>query len=265
MTYAIARPPARSIARAINSWYAKSHKKNELAIDYHKARRQHQQFVATLERLGIRVFLLEADEKYPDGSFVQDPLIVHNRQGLVLPMAAPTRRGEAEAIIGALRSRTITLYNAEDGTCDGGDVLVGRDVRKVWVGLSNRTNEAGFRQIRSFYENLGYQTTAVPIENCLHLSTGASYLGDGRFLVARTIGQAGIEVLSRDGAVTIVSDEELPAANVLVMGKHVILPEGYSRTKAELKQLGFTTHETPLSEFEKADGSTTCLSLLLDV
>jgi dimethylargininase len=56
--------------------------------------------------------------------------------------------------------------------------------------------------------------------------------------------------------------EESYAANALGLGDHVLLPEGYPRTAARIRERGFEILSVPLSEFAKADGGATCLSLL---
>ena len=52
--------------------------------------------------------------------------------------------------------------------------------------------------------------------------------------------------------------------NAVVVGKDVVLNTGCPKLAADLKTLGYTTHETPLDEFLKAGGSAKCLTLRLD-
>jgi hypothetical protein len=54
------------------------------------------------------------------------------------------------------------------------------------------------------------------------------------------------------------------ACNAVVIGKHVITNTGCQKLHAALTERGYTTHETPLSEFVKAGGSAKCLTLRLD-
>ena len=54
------------------------------------------------------------------------------------------------------------------GTVDGGDVLVLS--RHAFIGLSERTNEAGARQLGAILEKCGYSWTPVPVEAGLHLT-----------------------------------------------------------------------------------------------
>jgi len=50
----------------------------------------------------------------------------------------------------------------------------------------------------------------------------------------------------------------------VVVGKHVVTTTGCPQLHRDLKDRGYTPHETPLSEFIKAGGSAKCLTLRLD-
>jgi dimethylargininase len=66
---------------------------------------------------------------------------------------------------------------------------------------------------------------------------------------------AGLEVVR-------VPPGETYAANALGLGNRVIFPNGYPQTAALIRERGFEVLPVPLSEFAKADGGATCLSLL---
>jgi dimethylargininase len=66
------------------------------------------------------------------------------------------------------------------------------------------------------------------------------------------------------GFETVAVPEEEPwAANTLPVGGAVCLAAGHGRTADLLCRLGFDVRTVDLSEFAKAEGSVTCLSLLL--
>ena len=54
------------------------------------------------------------------------------------------------------------------------------------------------------------------------------------------------------------------ACNAVVVGRTVITGAGCPELHRELRDRGFTPHETPLDEFIKAGGSAKCLTLRLD-
>jgi hypothetical protein len=57
--------------------------------------------------------------------------------------------------------------------------------------------------------------------------------------------------------------EEPWGANVVRIGNHVVASSGFPRTIDLIQSHGFTVHPVDLSEFAKAEGGVTCLSLLV--
>jgi dimethylargininase len=56
---------------------------------------------------------------------------------------------------------------------------------------------------------------------------------------------------------------ETYAANAVAIGEHVIVADGFPRTREAIAEAGFTPHPVPTSEVRKADGSLTCQSLIV--
>jgi dimethylargininase len=61
-----------------------------------------------------------------------------------------------------------------------------------------------------------------------------------------------------------VPEEEPWAANTLLVGSTVCLAAEHVLTAQLLRQRGFTVRTVRLSQFAKAEGGATCLSLLFD-
>ena len=59
----------------------------------------------------------------------------------------------------------------------------------------------------------------------------------------------------------LVDDDESYAANSLWINEKVLVPNGFSKTKKKIEQLGYTVIEVEVSEFRKLDGGLSCLSL----
>jgi dimethylargininase len=129
---------------------------------------------------------------------------------------------------------------------------------RVFVGLSARTNRAGFARLRDLLELEGATVEALAVRKGLHLMSGCSYVGRGVLLVTDTIADvpafAGLELVR-------VPPEEAYAANALAVGDRVVLPAGYPHMAARLRVLGYEVLTVSLSEFAKADGGVTCLAL----
>lgn len=266
-SHAIVRPPGASFARAISSRNA--------PIDVPLAQTQHAEYCQALAAAGLMLEKLPADERFPDSCFVQDPAVVIGGRAIIGRPAAASRRGEEEALAGSLTGRFPMTRIGPPGTLEGGDVLLlpGR----VLVGCSGRTNRAGIAQLARVVAPLspqpwgawgaghaagvpsGLPVTAIPVHDYLHLLTAVTYIGHDTLLAVEEYAGhpafAGIDVL-------IVPREEAYAANALGVGDRVILPAGYPRVAAMLRGRGFEVLPVPTSEFAKADGGVTCLSLV---
>ena len=140
---------------------------------------------------------------------------------------------------------------------EGGDVI--QAGRTLFVGRSTRTNDEGAGQLRAFTEPLGYRVIQVDVRGCLHLSTGASHLGDNVIL-------ANPEWLDTDaftGCEVIPVEPGDPwAANTMVVNGVVVLAESSSATAAKLKDRGYSVRTVDISELMKAEGSMTCMRQL---
>lgn len=221
------------------------------------ARRQHRGYAATLRHVGIDVTELLADDDHPDAVFVQDRVCVLDGRAIVGTSAAPSRRGEAEAILQVLRRSHPIVELPPPAFLDWGDVLITED--SLFVGLSERSNEAAIAALR---EVLGAsrRVEGVPVPpDLLHLLSGCSYLGEGRVLAVASLvpfAQAnGFEIVA-------VAENEPLAANVLVHENWAVVPAGYPETATLLESAGFRVQRIAVSEFEKRDGGVTCLSIL---
>ena len=67
-----------------------------------------------------------------------------------------------------------------------------------------------------------------------------------------------------DLEVVTVPRDEAYAANAVVVHGTAIIAKGFPRVRAALEQRGLRIIELALSEIAKADGSLTCLSIVLD-
>jgi dimethylargininase len=228
-------------------------------IDLARAEQQHHAYQRVLERLGARVISLPAEPELPDSMFVEDPAIVLDELAIILPLGTESRRPEAASLARALaRFRKLACVELP-GQVEGGDVL--RIGRRLFAGLSSRTNAEGIGQLTSVLSAYGYEVVGVPVTGCLHLKSAVTYIGRNTLLANRawfdTEPFAGFDWID-------VAPEETNAANALAIGDTVIFPSSFPRTRARLETNGF--HVTPLdiSELQKAESGLTCSSLLFD-
>jgi dimethylargininase len=131
--------------------------------------------------------------------------------------------------------------------------------RTLYVGLSPRTNAAGAEALRRFAGPHGYEVVTVELRGCLHLKTGCSALDEGTVLVNPEWVGAGT---FGDYEVVTVDAEEPWGANVLRVGSSVCVSAAHPRTAASLASRGYDVRAVEVSEFAKAEGGMTCMSLL---
>jgi len=153
----------------------------DAALDHEIALREHEGYRAALERCGCRVIVLEVNREYPDSVFVEDTALVLDETAIMMSPGAPSRRDEPRAIEPALRDFRPIERIAPPATIDGGDIV--RSGRRLYVGQSQRTNEAGIAELGALAAPHGYDVVGIPVFGCLHLKSGCSALPDGRFLV----------------------------------------------------------------------------------
>ena len=249
---ALVRPVSDSLARCELTHLARE------PIDVARAREQHGRYVEALVELGCAVHWLPADHDSPDAVFVEDTAVVVEELAVVARPGAASRRGETAAVAAALaRWRPVAGIEAP-GTLDGGDVL--RVGRRVFVGLSGRTNREGCDQLQALLAPHGYTVEGVEVSGCLHLKSAATEVAEGTVLVAPDwidpAAFAGLELLAADPT-------EPFAANALRVGESVILADAFPRTRRLLEARGIEVRTVPAGELAKAEGGVTCCSVLV--
>jgi len=236
---ALVREPSASLADCELSYVDRT------SIDLSKARAQHAGYCAALRAAGA----------------VEDTAVVVDEIAVLGALGAESRGPEAEAIAGTLQAyRTVRRLDRAGATLEGGDVL--RIGRMVYVGRSGRSNEAGHEGLRLLLEPLGYTLRDVPVEGCLHLKTGCSSAGDG--IVVLNPSWVSARTFEQDGRTVVpVTSSEPWAANVLRVGRTLLIPAGNPATARRLLAVGLDPLEIDISEFQKAEAGLTCLSLLI--
>lgn len=228
-------------------------------IDLHVARAQHRAYEQLLEKLGVRVVSLPAEPALPDSMFVEDPAIVLDELAVMFPLGTQSRRPEAASLAQALSKFRKLEQISLPGTLEGGDIL--RIGRKLFVGLSKRSNTEGIHQLTAILAQQHYEVIAVPVTGCLHLKSAVTGLGRNTLLANR----AWFDGTSFSGYEWIDVDPAEPhAANALAIGDTVIFPASFPLTRRRIEARGF--HVTPLdiSELQKAESGLTCSSLIFE-
>ena len=253
MITAITRPVSRSIAQCELTHVTRT------PIDLEVARRQHAEYEAALESLGVRIVRLPELPDYPDAVFVEDTALVLDEVAVLTRPGAESRRGEVDAMAEALAPFRRTVRITGEATLDGGDVL--RLGRTLYVGRSRRTSAEGVAALGALVAPYGYAVCEVPVRGALHLKSAATQVGPEWILV----NPEWVDAAHFEGydALTVDAGEPFAANAVLVNGA-VVHSTAFPRTQAMLRAHGIRVVGVDASELAKAEGGVTCCSLLFD-
>ncbi len=252
ITQVLTRRPAPNFADGITS------SAHLGAPDYARTNQQHAHYVQALRATGVTVTVLDADERFPDGHFIEDTLVPFEDCALVCRSAAPARQGETETVLPYAAGLRLFTLDDDAAFIDGGDVLICAD--RVLVGLSSRTNHAGAQALRRMIHSRrpDVRVDSVPIANVLHLKTGLAELAPSVLLRSPALH---IDYdLSWAQVITLPSEEGY-AANALPINDTLLIAEGYPSVRAAAERHCAQIIEVPMSEFRKMDGGLSCLSL----
>jgi N-dimethylarginine dimethylaminohydrolase len=239
-------------------------------VDLEQARREHAQLCETLDRLGTRVHVLDAETDDPDLVYVFDPLLVADGGAIPLRPGKPNRAGEPALLEAWTLARGIPTLGriAAPGTVEGGDTFWLRP-DLLCIGRTLRTNDAGARQLAAVMGG-DARIFDVPYwkgpEELVHLLSVISPVADDVAVVFLPLLPAGLYALLADLGVRLV---EVPEAEYATLGCNVlavrpgvvIVAEGNPGTRRALEAASCEVHAVPLREVgQNGSGGVTCLT-----
>src|SRR5437016_446704 len=229
LTRAIVCPPASNFAEGLTT--------ADLGTpNYDHALKQHQDYCAALEQCGLRLTRLALDPLDPDSTFVEDTAVLTDKCAVLMRPGAPSRRGEVESMRSVLANFFPALGEIQSpGTLDGGDVCEAGN--HFFIGISERTNEAGARQLADLLAQFDHTSSFVDIrglsgmesvagagatgltsQGILHLKSGLSYLGDHLVVIEALANRP--EFANYD--LVRVNADETYAANCIRVNDHLL-------------------------------------------
>jgi len=225
--------------------------------DFGRALAQHAAYVGVLRDCGLEVTVLEADNDYPDSTFIEDTALLVPGCAVITRPGAPSRRGETASVEEALKPFFDTIAHiTAPGTVDAGDIMmVGSH---FYIGLSRRTNREGAAQMAAILEKHGLTASTVPLRDFLHLKSGVACLENNTLVAA---GEFVAHPAFQNYRILAADDNERYAANCLWINGRVLVAEGFPETRSIIEAAGFETISLEVSEFRKIDGGLSCLSL----
>ena len=247
---AIARKPCREMAQGLTSSSLGS-------PDYFRAVEQHSGYIKILEECGLKVRILEADNRYPDSTFIEDVALCTPKCAIITNPGALSRRRETDGMDKILRDYYDIIERIfSPGTLEAGDVMmVGKH---YYIGISERTNTQGADQLIRILEKHDMTGSKVLLKDVLHLKTGLSYLENNNLLISgEFVNNSEFSNFNK----IVIDLSEAYAVNSLWINGNVIVPEGFPQTAEKIKQAGYPVIYAEVSEFQKLDGGLSCLSL----
>lgn len=249
----IVRKPSKSICDGITS-------APELGKpNYENALKQHESYIETLKKCGVKVEILESLNNFPDSCFMEDVAVVTKKCAIITNPGAQSRNKETEYVVETLKK----YYDEKDihyikspGTLEGGDVMMVED--HFYVGKSARTNSEGIKQFIEILNKYDLSGSEVVLEKVLHLKTGVNYIENNTLLVS---GEFIDKEEFKDYKKIIIPEDEAYASNCIWVNDYVIVPTGYPKVKKLIEDAGYKVLCTDTSEFRKIDGGLSCLSL----
>lgn len=250
-SHAITRVPSTSIVQGLRAV-------DTGTPDIDVFRAHHAEYVQALKSTGAFVTELPAMEAYPDSVFVEDAALCLPDLAIVMRPGAPSRLGEAAEMAPFLRDLYSNVVEIEGpGFIEGGDVLVTE--REILIGTSARTDSAGVAELRAKVEPFSYTVREVVTPpDVLHFKTDCSLLDATTILATERLEKSGC--FEGYDVIHTAAGEEA-CANTIRFNDLVIMPAGFPKTEAKLRDAGYRVTAIGNTEAAKVDGGMSCLSL----
>ncbi len=219
------------------------------------ARREHAALGNALVQAGLSVEMLAPVDGSPESPYLADLFIPVGRRYWVKGRTDSTLRNEEAGAITRRLDPTRTVHELPPGA-----LLSGSDVVRVgntlWVGITERANQAGVDFLSSVAALEGLEVDVVSVRGDAHLLGAVTALPNGSVLHA-----AGI--LQRDAfpGVERVLAAESTGASAIVVEDRLIVPEEAPRTASVLAGRGYPVILTPTAALLGGRGGLARLSL----
>jgi len=255
-------PDYYGIEYEINPWMSRTRQADQkLAVE------QWSGLVSILTRLGVEISTLTPTSGLPDLVFTANAALIYKRRAILSHFRHPQRQDEEPLCAAWFKQNGFTVELLPEGRFfeGAGDAL-----------FCGETLIAGYR-IRSDVQSqqlvgelVGCEV--IPLElidqHYYHLDTCFCPLAPGEAIwypgAFDDYGHRAITEAIRTLIPVAAEEAQSFACNAVVVGRNVVTNTGCPKLHDDLKNRGYTPHETPLSEFVKAGGSAKCLTLRLD-
>lgn len=223
---------------------------------------QHDRVLRLFAAQGIRVVEISPASDLPFQFNVRDAAVVIGSRLILSRMARVVRSREPDLLAAALDLQSVLAISS--GRIEGGDVIV--TPSEVFVGLSERTDEAGHTSLSKLLAGDRVVTPIRLTNSALHLDVALNLLGERLGVIHRPSIFGDLPPSLGDVEWIEVTDEEFAeqAVNVLVLDpRTVMLDARHKRLQAALEAMGLQCFPVELDEITKAGGGVRCMTLPL--
>ncbi len=255
-------PDHYDVVYSINPWMDPS-----VPVDKKLARRQWEDLMVELDRLGARPTPITPKEGCPDMVFLGDAGLVLGDRFLCSRFRHPEREPESEHYARWFARAGYAVEEMDEPAVFEGLGDVATFGRRAVVGYGPRSNREGMERMGQFAPHLDVVAEVeLPDPRFYHLATAVVFLDEDTVLYyPKALTEESVRALTRAIPRAVpVSDEDIfknQACNCVVIGD-VILADGCTRElERTLNRIGFEVRVSPASEFKKGGGSLRCLLL----
>ena len=245
------------------SKYFKDHQLDKKKID-----EEFNLLVQTYQNLGIEVFFLPPSETYPDSVFARD-FGACLKDGYILGrFKHEYRKNERKAYEKKMQELNIPqLFKIHEGYFEGGDFFF-LDDKTIVIGLSERTNQIGYQEIKKHFKNQ-YEVLFVKSDpEFLHLDMCFNLIDEHLALICKEAFDISFlqELQKRKIELIEVSKEDIfrHGLNVQALGdKKVLALKKNHDINLQIKQKGYEVIELDITEILKCGGGIHCMTFPL--
>ncbi len=243
-------------------------------MDLEKARAQHGALADVYRRHGIKVYYVEETRlDRPNALYVRDLVAMTPEGAIVARPALAARRGEERYVAQALAQLGVPIIKTihGTGTFEGAD-LMWIDRKSVFLGIGNRTNPEGARQVEEELRRMGVENVIyvqVPygqahldgIFNIASEDVAVVFPWQTPFVVAEALRDRGYRIIE----VESVEEAKLGFATnfVALEPGRVVMPAGNPETAEKLRAAGVEIIELEIDELKKGWGGIHCMTAFL--
>ncbi len=231
--------------------------------------REHEEFVRCYEACGVEVEYLEADADRPNSVFSRD-FGGCVKEGYILGNFKLDMRYK-EHVDYERRMKALgipKIGEVKKGLFEGGDFMF---MNEHWVaiGMADRTDEAGLREIKMILEPLGYEVTGVPLKKeYLHLDMCFNLVDDNLAVTYADGLPEDFKALLKERGIELITVEEEAifkhGCNLQALGDHKVLSLKQNvSVNEQLREHGMDVIEMDITEILKAGGGPHCMTFPL--